>query len=153
MTELEQNIEAYVADKVAAQRRAEGILLALDEGQLRRILDVAANEQAVASIRAVADKLEDIADNHPLGEYLSKRLREASDKAGTDKLNSQLWEMVREIRMTPDNKLFHAAQEVLSGVGLVLVYGDMLTIAERTAVLAPYRAALGPAAAGVETGS
>lgn len=141
MTELEQNIETYVTGKVAAQQRAEAIIFALSPGQLQRVIDVASDKELLAPISAAADKLETIAEQHPLGEYLSKRLREASDAQQTKRINDELW------KLAGDNRLFQNAQNLLSGVGLALVYGDMLSDAERQQVLAPYRAALGSAAA------
>ena len=141
MTNLMGDIESCVEGKIAAQRRAEAIIFALSPGQLAKVIATAGDDTLLAPLKAAANKLEAAAEQHPLGEYLSKRLYEASNAAATKRLNDELWKLA-DAKQRP----FQAAQNLLSGVGLALVYGDMLSATEREQVLAPYRAALGAAA-------
>ena len=137
--ELMTQIEQFVADKVAAQRRYENIVTSLSPEQLQSLIDAATPEVA-EKVSKINRKAADTFENHPLAEYTSKALQAESDQK-INELRDQLWAMT-----TSDRRRYDDVLEIMSGPNVAMVYGDSLSEAEREQAVTPWRQALGKAA-------
>jgi len=136
MSNLMAEIEKFTNDKVAAQKRVEDLLLGLTDAQLQKLV-FAATPETVRPINEVMRAVSDEFEMHPLAEHVSNTLRAASNKQ-VEALNDKVWQLVDR-----DQNRFRAAQDLMTGVNIALVYEEMLDPADREIILAPWRTALG----------